>query len=449
MSWRRLRSILLPLGDGLIFNLTFLIVFWLRYGSELSAVNFDPYARFFWLYTIGYLLLMAIFGLYEEEWKFTLIDYLLVLVPVIAGFIVLQLTFIFIIREFGFPRLVLVESYLLIWILTAIWHAWDSAALRSTARTRNLLLLGKEKDLQSFLQQSRMLEKMVVVGALRLPGEPPLPGLPYFEEGPLETVLRTSKADELLLLSSPDLAGRMMEVLLAAKEKGVPVSLVPSLYDMLANPVTFDRTGDVPMVEVWRGQARMAERFLKRTLDLCASILLLALFSPFMLIAVLGIKLSSPGPLFFRQERMGLGGKVFVTTKFRSMRMDAEKETGPCFAQENDPRTFAFGRLLRKLRIDELPQLWNVFKGEMSLVGPRPERPVFIEQFLKEVPGYGLRFLVKPGMTGMAQIYGTYETTPENKLRYDLSYIRSQSLRADLRLLFLTFKLMLGRKGAR
>ena len=168
-----------------------------------------------------------------------------------------------------------------------------------------------------------------------------------------------------------------------------------------------------------------------------------------MLIAVLGIKLSSPGPLFFQQERVGLEGKLFLTTKFRSMRMDAEKETGPCFAQENDPRTFAVGRLLRKLRIDELPQLWNVLKGEMSLVGPRPERPVFVEQFLKEVPGYGLRFLVKPGMTGMAQIYGTYETTPQNKLRYDLSYIRSQSLRTDLRLLFLTFKLMLGRKGAR
>jgi exopolysaccharide biosynthesis polyprenyl glycosylphosphotransferase len=239
-----------------------------------------------------------------------------------------------------------------------------------------------------------------------------------------------------------------MEILLVAKEKGIRLSMVPSLYDMLSGAVAFDRTGDIPMVEVWRGRSRTLDHVLKRTLDVIASVFLLVLFSPFMLLAMVGIKLTSAGPLFFYQQRVGLGGKVFLTTKFRTMQADAEKETGPCFAQENDPRTFPFGRILRKLRIDELPQLWHVLKGEMSLVGPRPERPVFVEQFLKEVPGYGLRFLVKPGMTGMAQIYGTYETTPENKLRYDLAYIRNQSLRTDLRLLFLTFKLMLGRKGA-
>jgi len=131
------------------------------------------------------------------------------------------------------------------------------------------------------------------------------------------------------------------------------------------------------------------------------------------------------------------------------MKADAEKETGPVFAQKKDPRITPFGRFLRLLRIDELPQFFNVLKGEMSLVGPRPERPVFVEQFEKEIPGYELRFLVKPGMTGMAQIYGTYETSPENKLRYDLTYIRNQSFLLNLRLLFLTFKLMLGRKGAR
>ena len=449
MIWRRWRALLLPLVDALILNGVFLAVFVLRYGSELSPINFNPYSNYFWLYTILYLLLLALFGAFEPEPQFSWLDQLLVLVPVVIVFVLLQLVFLFVTREFGFPRLVLTESYLLIWGLSSVLHAVDSHVLRRTEPPRRLLVIGEEKDLLALMAQKEKLGRAQVVGAVGLPGLQAIPDLPVYGGAPLAQLLRAAGAGELLILSSPRLASELMNLLVEAKQSGIAVSMIPSLYDMLTAAVSFGRTGDLPTVTVWRGQNRWIERLAKRSLDVAASSLLLALLSPVLLLAAAGILLTSRGPLLLRQERVGFGGKTFTVTKFRTMRQDAERESGPVFARQNDPRVTPYGRILRLLRVDELPQLLQVLQGQMSLVGPRPERPVFVEQFLKEVPGYGLRFLAKPGMTGMAQIYGSYETTPENKLRYDLAYIRGQSLRTDLRLLFLTFKLMLGRKGAR
>jgi exopolysaccharide biosynthesis polyprenyl glycosylphosphotransferase len=449
MTWRRWRSLLLPLGDALILNAAFVVVFLVRYGSQLSAYNFSPYANYFWLYTLLYLLLLALFGAYEPEPKFSWLDHMLVLVPAVGTFILIQLMFLFVLREFGFPRLVLTLSYLLVWGLSSILHAADSSILRRTEPPHQLLLIGEARDLQALLAQKEKLGKAQIVGAIGLPGMERIAELPIYHGAPLAQLVKQAAASELLVLSSPQLASQMMSVLLEAREGGIPVFMIPSLYDMLTAPQAFDRTGDLPMVTIWRGRVRWIERFAKRGLDLAASFLLLGILAPLLLLAAAGVRLTSYGPILLRQERIGLGGSTFTVTKFRTMRQDAESESGPVFAQENDPRITPFGRILRLLRVDELPQLWQVLGGEMSLVGPRPERPLFVEQFQQQIPGYGLRFLVKPGMTGMAQIYGSYETTPENKLRYDLAYIRGQSFRLDLRLLFLTFKLMLGRKGAR
>ncbi|MBC7324452.1 MAG: sugar transferase, partial [Moorella sp. (in: Bacteria)] len=162
-----------------------------------------------------------------------------------------------------------------------------------------------------------------------------------------------------------------------------------------------------------------------------------------MLLIAVGIRMTSPGPVFYVQERAGLGGKPFKLIKFRTMVDGAEDATGPVLATENDTRVTRIGRILRATRLDELPQFLNVLKGDMSIVGPRPERPFFVNQFREALPAYKHRLRVKPGITGLAQVEGKYDTEPEDKLRYDLYYIRNYSLLLDLQLIIQTLRVML------
>lgn len=178
---------------------------------------------------------------------------------------------------------------------------------------------------------------------------------------------------------------------------------------------------------------------MKRLFDILLSSFGLILSSPLWLLFSLAIKLEDRGPIFYTQERVGKGGRVFKVLKFRSMVPDAEKHTGAVWATENDPRVTKVGRILRATAMDELPQLWNIFKGDMSFVGPRAERPELVSNFAKDVPNFNSRLLVRPGLTGLAQIYGRYDTNPKDKLRYDILYIKNQSFFLDLKLIFLSF----------
>lgn len=161
-----------------------------------------------------------------------------------------------------------------------------------------------------------------------------------------------------------------------------------------------------------------------------------------MAICTLAIKLGDHGPIFYSQVRIGKNGKPFKVHKFRTMRTDAEKYSGPQLAEENDPRITKVGRILRATRLDELPQIWNVVVGDMSLVGPRPERPFFVEQFIKEIPEYAYRTNIKPGITGLAQVYGKYNTTAYDKLVYDLMYIQQCSVVEDLIIMIQTVRVI-------
>ena len=178
---------------------------------------------------------------------------------------------------------------------------------------------------------------------------------------------------------------------------------------------------------------------IKRAIDIVISSLALAVLAiPLGLVAAL-VKLSSRGPVFYKQERMGLDGKPFTIVKFRSMLNDAERETGPVWTVPDDPRVTPVGRFLRRSNLDELPQLWNVLRGDMSIVGPRPERPHFVAQFKHKIPQYMLRHKVKAGLTGWAQVNGWRGNTPlEKRIEYDLYYIENWSVRLDLKIMWLT-----------
>ncbi|WP_421381502.1 sugar transferase [Bacillus salacetis] len=187
---------------------------------------------------------------------------------------------------------------------------------------------------------------------------------------------------------------------------------------------------------------------LKRFVDIMISAVACVVALPIILLAVIAIRLESKGNPFFIQERSGLNGKKFKIMKLRSMRVDAEKN-GPQWAQKNDTRVTQVGKFIRKTRIDELPQLYNVLKGDMSIFGPRPERPMFVEQFNKEIPGFEKRLLVKPGLTGWAQVNGGYDITPEEKLKLDLYYIENMSPSLDTKIILKTLKVLLTGEGAR
>jgi len=187
----------------------------------------------------------------------------------------------------------------------------------------------------------------------------------------------------------------------------------------------------------------------KRALDVVVSALGLAVSLPLWVLVGLAIVLENGRPIFYTQSRVGMGGRVFRVVKFRSMIRDAEKYSGPVFAEADDPRITRVGRLLRKTAMDELPQVWNILKGDMSFVGPRPERPEFVWEFASRIPGYAVRHQVRPGLTGMAQVYQHYAAAAEEKLVFDLLYIRRCSLLVDVMLFFKSWgNTLLGRWGA-
>jgi sugar transferase (PEP-CTERM system associated) len=240
--------------------------------------------------------------------------------------------------------------------------------------------------------------------------------------------------------------------LLNCKMRGISIIDGESFYERITGKLLVDRISPSWLIFSEGFVKSPLTRVLKRTSGFFMSALMLFVLSPFMLFIALAIKLESRGPAIFSQERVGKDGRVFRMYKFRSMRADAEKETGPVWAGENDSRITKVGGIIRTLRIDEIPQLWNVLKGDMSFVGPRPERPFFVERLGKSIPYYRERFSVKPGVTGWAQVkyaYGATEEDAKEKLRYDLYYIKHMSLFLDLLVIFHTVKIVLLGRGSR
>ncbi|HEV8211871.1 MAG TPA: undecaprenyl-phosphate glucose phosphotransferase [Vicinamibacterales bacterium] len=237
----------------------------------------------------------------------------------------------------------------------------------------------------------------------------------------------------------PEQHVRMLQLIESTSRECVDVKVVPDLLQVIALRARLEDLDGVPVININDVPLQGFNAIVKRGIDTAiSSAMLLVLAIPLGLIAAL-IKLSSRGDVFYRQERMGLDGKPFMIYKFRSMYDDAEAETGPVFASEQDPRRTPLGRLLRRSNVDELPQLWNVLRGDMSIVGPRPERPLFVAQFKDKIPQYMLRHKVKAGITGWAQVNGWRgNTSIEKRIEYDLYYIENWSVRLDLKIMWLT-----------
>jgi len=270
------------------------------------------------------------------------------------------------------------------------------------------------------------------------------------ERETLPDLVRRLKVDRVVVALEDRRRKLPIEDLLTCRLRGIAVQEYEELYEGITGKIAVQALRPSYLIfNEGFGRAPWGE-LAKRTLDLTLAVLMLAVTWPFMVASALCVRLDSPGSILFRQQRIGRDGVPFTVLKFRSMRVDAEKLSGPVWAQTDDPRITPVGRFLRKSRLDELPQLFNVLMGDMSLVGPRPERGVFVEELSEQIPYYNQRHIVKPGLTGWAQINYPYGNTVEDalqKLQYDLFYIKYQSLLFDLSILFNTVKTVLLRKG--
>lgn len=258
--------------------------------------------------------------------------------------------------------------------------------------------------------------------------------------GDLKEVIREKRIDIVFIALPWEEHARVKEVLACIGDEAVDIKVIPDIFEFITLRGGVEELDGLPILNIQDSPLYGWNLILKRAADVLFAAFFITVLSPAMLAIALLVKLTSPGPVFYRQERTGIGGDTFEMLKFRSMRADAEKETGAVWTVENDPRRTAFGAFLRKTSLDELPQLFNVLKGDMSIVGPRPERPVFIEQFRHEIPKYMLRHKMKAGITGWAQVNGWRGNTDlKKRIEHDIYYIENWSLGLDLKILWLTF----------
>lgn len=266
----------------------------------------------------------------------------------------------------------------------------------------------------------------------------------------IDKIIEEYQIQEVLVAIEPEGRKDLVEVIAKIDYPDITLKLLPDFYQLVSGLNKTNQIFGLPIIEVSPQPMPLWESFVKRLLDVFVSIVVLVLAFPFLVLLGLIIKLDSPGPIIYAQRRVGRHGKPFTMYKFRTMYTDAESKTGPMWATENDPRVTRVGYWLRKLRLDEIPQLVNVLHGAMSLVGPRPERPHFVDQFKHQIPLYSRRLRVKPGITGWAQVKWKYDSSLDDvkeKTKYDLYYVENISLKMDLKILIITLITMLKGKG--
>ena len=265
-------------------------------------------------------------------------------------------------------------------------------------------------------------------------------GLPLLGTlGEMPEIAQRERIDHLYVALALDEHVKLLELMDAANREFVDVKVVPDLLQFIALRARLEDLDGLPVINVNDVPLQGVNAWVKRALDIALSAAALTVLAIPMAIISLLVRWTSPGPVFYRQERMGLDGRPFTVFKIRSMVQHAEDSSGPVWARDDDPRTTPVGRWLRRFDLDELPQFWNVLKGDMSIVGPRPERPFFVEQFKHRIPQYMLRHKVKAGITGWAQVNGWRgNTSIEKRIEYDLYYIENWSVRLDLKIMWLT-----------
>ena len=446
-------------SDGVVLFGSMLLAFWISFCSPLTGLfpvlkGIPPlaeYLRAFPAILVVFLIVFKAFHLYRRRTYFSSSWHFFTFTKAvtISLFSLMALTFLY--REdFTYSRRMLAWSWLIsIILVTLSRRVLDRLELKSWKKNkepRKILLLGggemARRLLRNFSDNPRWGAN--VIGVLRFNDGPlsedvsELPVLGMVDE--FEDVLRVHPVDEVIITRLDLPHPRIMEIILLCEKNLIGVKLVPDVFSIMTSQVEVVNLDGVPLLGLRTLPLHSAwNRFVKRLFDLIGASVGLILTLPILLVCAAAIKLTSRGPVLFKQERMGENGEKINIYKLRTMPVDAEKESGPVLPTRDDPRATPLGRFLRRFSLDELPQLWNVIRGEMSLVGPRPERPVFVEQFKESIPRYMSRHLVKSGLTGWAQVNGLRgDTSIKMRVKYDMYYLENWSLLLDIKIVLLT-----------
>lgn len=329
------------------------------------------------------------------------------------------------------PMIVLMVADVVICTLFVFLYSWIYH--RAYAPYKMIMVYGSDKAVGMKIKMDKRREKYRVDKLISV------------EEGTNRICRELVNYDGIVLNDVP--AQMRNDILKFCYQHELRTYVIPKITDLIIKGADQVTAFDTPMVVVQGCGLTAGQRFLKRAMDIVISIVGVIIASPIMAAVAVAIKCEDGGPVFFKQKRVTQGGREFEVIKFRSMIVNAEKNTGAVLAEENDSRITKVGHFIRATRLDEIPQILNIIKGDMSIVGPRPERKVFIEEFCQEMPEFAYRTKVKAGLTGYAQIYGKYNTTPYDKLRLDMIYISNYSLFLDIKLILTTIRILFSKES--
>lgn len=443
----------IKLCDALVVALVWHGCWYMRFDSHFFPIakgipNYGDYHAVLLPLTLVYMCLFHIVGAYRKDrvhFGFRAAKKL------VEGSVLGLLVFIAVLyfaynMDFSRLYLVLFLTALIpaLFLERAILHFVWKWAERHVVRRLRVLLVGTGDLLSMYVSQLNEHRPYPVEWVGRL-GDKSNDGgfenIPYLgDENRLQQTIGSQKVDFLVISYPTDRATKYEPILQEVSNELVGIKVLPDFGKYNTFTYSADHECGIPLLHFNKTPVGTTDRVFKRILDFTGSVLLLILFSPVFLIVSILIKLTSKGPIFYSQERVGADGTAFRIYKFRSMELDAEKQTGAVWAVKNDDRTTKLGKWLRRTSMDEIPQFYNVLRGDMSLVGPRPERPVFVDQFKKEIPKYMLRHKMKSGITGWAQVNGWRgNTSLDERIKHDLYYIENWSHLFDFKILVMTF----------
>lgn len=445
--------------DAIVVMLSYVIAWWIKFASgivnpEIGVLSFSFYMKALVLIIPLYLLLYYAFNLYTPkrvqgrrlELSNIIMANTIGILIVFAGF--------FLVLSYSedaknFSRAMFVYFYIINIITEEIERLFIRAVLRSVRKKgynlKHILLVGYSKAAEQYIDRIKqnpqwgydvqgILDDNIARGTM-------YKGIKVIgSTGNLEYILPENKLDEIAITLGLEEYYKLNKIVAECEKSGVHTKFIPDYGNIIpTRPYTEDLLG-LPVINIrYVPLSNTFNALIKRLTDIVGSIICIIVFSPVMLVSAILVKATSSGPLIFKQERVGLHNKPFQMYKFRTMYVQTEEEERKGWTQKNDPRVTSVGRFLRKTSLDEFPQLFNVLKGDMSLVGPRPERPQYVEKFREEIPRYMIKHQVRPGMTGWAQVNGYRgDTSIRKRIEHDLYYIENWTLGLDMKILFLT-----------
>jgi Undecaprenyl-phosphate glucose phosphotransferase len=449
-------GVMLALTDAVMVSLAFYASYHLRLLTEhVNIGSFRDYAGLAVIHVVSVLLVFFMAKMYHRQRAFSHVDELSAVFSAVSIGTVLGIAVISFMykQEIDYPRLMMVYAWALTLVLVAVGRLIFARArwtLQAYGLGQDRVLLVGTGELGQLIYHKILQSPGLgyqVIGYIENNGhsEPVnygqlINGVPVLGNlDDIRVVVEKNEVDEVIIALPEASQRELMDIIISAERGRVSIKVFPDVFQIMASEVSIGDLNGLPLLTIRDVALRGWKLTLKRGVDLVVSGAAVVLMSPIMMLIALLIKLDSPGPVFYCQERMGLDAEPFFMLKFRSMRTDAESCTGPVWARADDPRRTRLGSFIRRFSIDEFPQFINVLVGDMSLVGPRPERPVFVEQFKMQIPRYMDRHREKAGLTGWAQVNGLRgDTSIAERTKYDVWYIENWSLGLDFKIMLRT-----------